>query len=297
MNSHENNISLKNLRLLIKHHFTDQPYDHPVQDRNLNVVSLELSLNDFYKSILEFKDKFSFDVIENINYKDRELPIYQVDINNHNMNRLFILSGTHGNEQAGILCISRLLSDISDNPDFYNNISMRIITPHNPVAALEFSRFNADGIDINRDFKNQRTKEVKAVINSLEEYNPKYSLSLHEGPQESGTFIYTNKLVAKQTAFDVLKYTRSKGVKLAKKNYFSRKLKYPGYFPLTGINFLVVSLWSELLNMQPFGYFCYTKGIKNFTTETSWQDKNKEARIQAQLLLIKGVVNTISKQN
>lgn len=282
------------MALLAKHHLTDQPTNYPEQDKDLGIISLGLDLGKFYKELLGFKSTFDVRRVEEIAYKSKKYPIYEVEINKGAKNKLFIVSGTHGNEQAGILCIVDLLKDIDANPSFYEKVHILILVPHNPVSVDHFSRFNGNGIDINRDYKKRRTLETKTAIASMRRFNQDFTLSLHEGPQEAGTFIYCNKLVDRRFALKVLDYAKKHGVKLASKNYFSGKLKMPGYFPHTGIFLLLMKLWSDLLDLQPEGYYTMLGGIPNITIETPWQSTSRKERINGQISIIKGVIKELS---
>lgn len=290
-----NKLSWKNLRLLAKHHLTDQPVNYPEQDKDLGIISLGLNLGDFYKKLLTFKNLFDIRKVEEVSYRKGKYPVYEIEVNKHAKKKLFILSGTHGNEHAGILAILDLLKDIRDNPEFYERIRLLIFTPHNPVGTKCFSRFNGQGVDLNRDFKKRRTAETRAVIASMKKFDQDFTLSLHEGPQEKGTFIYCNKLVTKGFALSVLNYAKEKGVTLADRNYFSGKLKVPGYFPLKGFVFFLEWLWSVILDLQPEGYYTNINGIPNITVETPWQNRSKRERILAQISIIKGVVKELSR--
>lgn len=286
-------LTLKNLRLLIKHQLTDQPTTFPEQDKELGVVPIEFDLPDFYSKLLTYSTDFDIKVKANIEYKGETFPIYEISVNKTAQRKVFVLSGTHGNEHAGMLVILDLLEDIKQNPAFYSHVCLKILTPHNPVGAKYFSRFNGNGIDINRDFKKRRCLETQVAVNSLVEFSPHYVLSLHEGPHD-GTFIYCNKLVSKKLAFGVLEYAQKNGVKLAEKNYFTTKLKQPGYFPITGITYFLTKLTSDLLNLQPEGYFARLHNLPNITVETSWKNPNNDERINGQLQIIKGVISNLS---
>lgn len=246
-----NKLSVRTLKLFAKHHLTDQPTNYPQQDKDLGIISLGLNLEKFYKKLLSFQKIFDIRQVEKVFYKDNSYPIYEVEINEQSSSsnkeakkKLFIISGTHGNEQAGILCTLDLLKDIQVNPSFYKKVHILILVPNNPVGAQHFSRFNGNGIDINRDYKKRRTIETSTTIASMKRFKQDFTLSLHEGPQESGTFIYCNKLVNKQFALRVLNYAKRRGVKLASNNYFGGRLKIPGYFPHTGLFYnTLIKLW------------------------------------------------------
>ena len=290
---HQKTVTIKNLPLFVKYHLKHKPYKEPTPDKDLNVVSLGLNPKEFYEKLEKFKDKFEINTLIDLKYKEQVFPIYEININKSAEDRLLILSGTHGNEQAGILCILDLLEDIEYNPEFYSHLNIKIVVPHNPAGARYFSRVNGEGIDINRDFIKKESKEARILMEVIDEFKPKYSISLHEGPQEN-TFIYMNKLVEEALATKIVEDAKNKCVKFAKKNYLGQKTRIDGYFPVTGYSFVLNVLWSKILKLQPFGYYTYSKGIKNFTIETPWQNPSRKERVSAQIDIIKSVVNSLN---
>lgn len=289
------NITPKNVYLFLKHHFTEQPFDHPKQDRDMNIVDLGLDLEEYYSKLQEFKNTFAIQQIQTINYKSDNFPIYELEINKGAEIKVFVLSGTHGNEQAGLFATLELLQLFKNDPTNYEKFNIKILTPNNPVSIKYFSRFNGDGIDINRDFKKQRTLETKAVIKLIEDFRPDFAITLHEALHEDGVFIYGNKLVEEEFAVSVLNKVQENGVKLAKKGYFPGKFKIPGYKPLKGVIFFWIKLWSDLLDLQPFGYFTVLEGIPNITIESSWQSESKDKRVNAHVEIVKAVLEELKK--
>lgn len=287
-------LSYANLKLLAKYQLTGQPSNYPEQEKKLGIVSLNFDLKKYYKDLLKFKKHFDYRTVEEIVYEKEKYPIYEIEINKNAKNKLFILSGTHGNEQAGLLVVIELLSDIIANPKYYRDCNILILTPHNPVGAKYNSRLNGQGIDINRDFKKKKTLETKVVINSMKRFKQDFTISLHEGSQENGTFIYCNKFVNEKIALKVLKNAKNCGVKLAPRNYFGMKLNIPGYYSLTGLTYFFMILSSWFLGLETEGFYVSKQGIPNVTIETPWRSKSKKGRINAQLSIIKGLIKELS---
>lgn len=281
--------------IFFKYHFLSRPYNYPKEESLFDIKHIGLNLTKFYKSLLCFSKDFDIEKLHIINFNKTKYPIYQVDINRSASKKVFILSGTHGNEQAGILSVLELLKFFKENEDFLDNVSLRIVTPHNPVGAEKFSRFNEKGYDLNRDFKNLNNKINRLILNSLKEFNPDISLSLHEGPQK-GTFIIPNRWSDRRLSEYVLNKLSQKKVNLAKRSYFQNRLKPSGYFPAKRFFGFVLQLQSKLLSLEPFGIYNQDLYFPSITLETPWHIKSGERRIEIHTEFIKSIIDFLNRK-
>jgi murein peptide amidase A len=101
--------------------------------------------------------------------------------------RLYLSSGIHGDEPAGPLALRELLRDNS----WPDDAEIWMCPCLNPTAFPKSTRESAAGVDLNRDYKHQRTPEVRAHIAWLEK-QPRFDLCLclHEDWEAQGFYVY-----------------------------------------------------------------------------------------------------------
>jgi hypothetical protein len=287
---------IQKLRAFARHHFTDHPHDGPEQETLLrSITRLSFDIDTHYARIKSLGPNFKTSVIETIEYKGTKYPIYAIDFQpDASGERLLILAGSHGNEEAGLLATEQYLQFLADSPKS-TNLAIRIITPHNPVGSAYFSRYNGQGFDMNRDFYKQATVETKAVVKSFQQFKPTIALSLHEGPQEDGAFFFTNQHVRDDLVKPLLTSLSSQGIALAQKSYFGNKLGIPGYFPATGLFLLLMKLWKLLFKFQGFGQYCAVQKVPALVMETPWSTNESEQRVNAQLSALKIITQHLNK--
>lgn len=104
-----------------------------------------------------------------------------------------IMSAIHGDEPAGILLADRLADYLNENPALLVERSVVIIPVANPDGLAEKKRFNANEIDLNRNFPaDNRTDDKELgpsalsepeahIINELiKQYSPDRIISIHQ---------------------------------------------------------------------------------------------------------------------
>jgi len=101
--------------------------------------------------------------------------------------RLYISAGIHGDEPAGPLAALKLLQE-NRWPD---NAEIILLPCLNPIGFTLNRRENADGIDLNRDYRNSKSAEIRAHFAWLER-QPKFDLylCLHEDWEAHGFYLY-----------------------------------------------------------------------------------------------------------
>lgn len=98
----------------------------------------------------------------------------------------YLSAGMHGDEPAGPLAALELLKQGA-----FDDGRWLLCPALNPTGLAAGTRDNADGIDLNRDYLNRRTSEVKAHAAWLESLPcPPLFLSLHEDWESSGFYFY-----------------------------------------------------------------------------------------------------------
>jgi protein MpaA len=101
--------------------------------------------------------------------------------------RIYLSTGIHGDEPAGPLAILRLLQE-NRWPD---EAEIFLLPCLNPVGFTRNQRENADGKDLNRDYRQTESAEVAAHIRWLER-QPNFSTTfcLHEDWESHGFYLY-----------------------------------------------------------------------------------------------------------
>jgi len=106
---------------------------------------------------------------------------------------IFIFSGIHGNEQAGISLVYRLMDRLHQQSELLEGRKVLIIPTANPDGVTRNTRGNARGIDLNRNFAADNREnsaiygqfalsepESTLLYDLLETYRPNRIVSLHQ---------------------------------------------------------------------------------------------------------------------
>ena len=88
------------------------------------------------------------------------------------LHNLYLSSGIHGDEPAGPLALLQMLQD-----DRWPDLNLWLVPCVNPFGFRRNTRENADGMDLNRDYRHRTAAEVKAHIAWLER-QPRFDLTL-----------------------------------------------------------------------------------------------------------------------
>jgi murein peptide amidase A len=101
--------------------------------------------------------------------------------------RIYLSTGIHGDEPAGPLAALRLLQENRWPP----NAEIFLVPCLNPIGFTLNKRENADGIDLNRDYRQPKSAEARAHIRWLEQQPPfSFYLCLHEDWESHGFYLY-----------------------------------------------------------------------------------------------------------
>ncbi|HEX5790956.1 MAG TPA: M14 family metallocarboxypeptidase, partial [Luteolibacter sp.] len=100
---------------------------------------------------------------------------------------IYLSAGMHGDEPAGPLALLELLRE-----GFFSPAARWAICPAlNPTGLAAGTRDNAQGIDLNRDYRLRSTDEVRAHAGWLDARSaPDLFLSLHEDWETRGFYLY-----------------------------------------------------------------------------------------------------------
>ncbi|MDQ2649706.1 MAG: DUF2817 domain-containing protein [Actinomycetota bacterium] len=283
--------TLQEVKVFARLHLKQRAYDWPAPDEDMDVVPLGYEPEAFEASVRAFAGRYDVGELARVAYRGTTRPILSVSSRSPAATkRLLVLSGVHGNEQAGIMCVPEILERYPDD----GPVALRLITPVNAIGAAELSRFNADGYDINRDFVRFRTDEARAVRQVFEEFRPDFVLSLHEGPQDAA-FMFANRHVGDALSRRLLGILEAGGTTLATKDYFGLKLTPPGLSASTPVQRAVLRLWSSTLGMMAVNEWASRLGIPEVTLESSWRSTDHAARVRAHVDLTLGLRDDLAR--
>ncbi|WP_291961961.1 M14 metallopeptidase family protein [Maribacter sp.] len=134
-------------------------------------------INDFLNSL---PDTFKVDVVgESV----RKEPITCVTFGN-GPNKILMWSQMHGNEstttKAVIDLFSLLSNDAGDVSHISRSCTLKIIPILNPDGARDYTRFNANEVDLNRDAQNLSQPESLVLKKVFDDFKPNYCFNLHD---------------------------------------------------------------------------------------------------------------------
>jgi hypothetical protein len=115
---------------------------------------------------------------------ENNVPIHSIKFGSGS-SKILIWTQMHGNESTGtkalfdfLNCISR--SDNSILKTILANCSILCIPMLNPDGSLNYTRVNANDIDLNRDAVDRKAKESQLLRSILEDFNPDFCFNLHD---------------------------------------------------------------------------------------------------------------------
>ena len=115
-------------------------------------------------------------------YQNRE--IYEVEWG-RGATKVFMWSQMHGDEPTATSAVVDMLAFLQTNrnigwvKDLKNKITLRVVPMLNPDGEENFTRRNAQGIDINRDAVNLATPEGRLLKKLRDEWQPEIGFNLH----------------------------------------------------------------------------------------------------------------------
>jgi len=111
------------------------------------------------------------------------LPLLAYQIGNGTV-KILMWSQMHGNESTGTKALFDLFNLLGDDSELSRALTSRftfcIVPMLNPDGALAYTRENANGIDLNRDFHNLTQPESKALTEIFEQFEPDYCYNIHD---------------------------------------------------------------------------------------------------------------------
>jgi murein peptide amidase A len=125
-----------------------------------------------------------------------DYPIYKIEINAHldikkHHLPVFISAGIHGDEPAGVWAVLEFLKRYSTLPPYYHHIQFTILPCMNPYGYEHQRRENAQGLDLNRQFRmGHPPTEVRLVKEVVGGWAYALTMEFHEDVDSSGFYLY-----------------------------------------------------------------------------------------------------------
>lgn len=123
------------------------------------------------------------DYIQEIGTSYLGKPIYMLTIGTGSI-QVLAWSQMHGNESNATHAMLDLLISLDKVPEmkkeFFEKITLDFIFMLNPDGSEKWTRLNAAEIDLNRDFHNEASTEIKFLKNMVAKKKYDYALNLHE---------------------------------------------------------------------------------------------------------------------
>jgi|GEM_PF-1971945 len=277
--------SARERKLLLKHYFTSRPVDGPEQAKEFEIDFIEIDLDKHFKRIKEFADTFRISTGLEVEYNNKKYKTHDLHRSVQTPSKkLLIIAGMHGNETSGLVAILDILEEIQNNAQKYKNLDIRIITPLNPVGVAYKSRFNEQGIDINRDFKKFDSPQAKFLLDLTKKYEPDFILNLHEGPHK-GVFLYMKGNISRNTGGKFVDSLRKNEIELTKIGYLKEELDPPGAIYLNNSYYSILMKLTNLIGVGYYDDLLQKMSIPCITIETSWHSMKKDLRIKSHLVV------------
>lgn len=123
------------------------------------------------------------DYIQEIGKSYLGKPIYKLTIGSGNI-AVLAWSQMHGNESNATHAMLDLLTTLDKAPELkeelFSKIQLDFIFMLNPDGSERWTRLNAADIDLNRDFHNEASTEIKFLKETVASKKYDYALNLHE---------------------------------------------------------------------------------------------------------------------
>jgi len=134
--------------------------------------------------------KAGFDGEELYEQHGMMVPVFYSDAPSSTAPRILIAAGIHGDEPAGPVAVLNLL----EKNAFIRAYSWTLVPMLNPAGLNNNMRESPEGIDLNRDFKHPRSKEVEQYAAYLKQQKSwDLALLLHEDWEAEGFYLYRRK--------------------------------------------------------------------------------------------------------
>ena len=251
-----------------------------------NTYCIELQ-RDYFKQVEFIKNlgsNFTTTTIGKVKYNEITYPVYKITFNPNGKKKYLILCGVHGNEPAPIFAIGEYIQALNRKTIDINTPCIDFVYIVNPWGFSYNQRYNAVGIDINRDMTTEIAQESKILRNSVSMKIYDRVFDFHEG-NTKGYYLYYYSTKQKKIVDELLMLYEKYNLPLEDeyKDVVLKAKKGVIYVPwyakayMKYKNTITTALWS------------YNEGVNSsFTIETS---KNRD--IEERKKIIKNILDYI----
>jgi len=149
-----------------------------------NLKGRRILFDDIQPLIQKLDTKFEKEVL---GYSERNIPIFKISFGN-GKRKILTWSQMHGNESTGTKALFDLFKFLDTDDEslrpvvasLLTNCTVVCIAMLNPDGAIEFTRENANSIDLNRDAVERKAVESNLLRSTLDSFNPKFCFNLHD---------------------------------------------------------------------------------------------------------------------
>ncbi len=153
------------------------------QNYQKQLKGLRILFDDIEPLIKKLPPEFDAQIL---GYSSNNIPIYKVSIGN-GPKRILIWSQMHGNESTGTKAVFDLFNFLANEKDLFDvksgilkNCTLVFIPMLNPDGAINYTRENAKGVDLNRDAVNLKAIESNLLRSLLDDFKPDFCFNLHD---------------------------------------------------------------------------------------------------------------------
>lgn len=201
--------------------------------------------------------------------------------------KVLIWSQMHGNESTttkAIIDFCNILSAIKDDYEI-SLFTFLIIPILNPDGAFNFSRYNHNGVDLNRDAKNLTQVESVILRNIFESFKPDYCFNMHEQRSiySAGERNYPSTMSFLAPSFDENSSINSqREISMFLINQICNKLQK--FIPNQ------VSRFDETFNMNCFGDLFQTLGVPTVLFEAGYYQNDFKRNVSRKLTTLSLII-------
>lgn len=206
--------------------------------------------------------------------------------------KVLIWSSMHGNEQTCNRVVVELMEYIKNNQEFLDKITFCIIPILNEYGFEHFVRENEDGIDINRDAIELKTKQANFLRQTILSFRPDYAFNMHDmemyymvdgSKNQSFMALYAPPFDEKFS----INPSRKKAIKLISSNYNFLNTICPNH----------IARYMDDFTPSAFGEFCASNNISTILVECGAnafdinRDSIKEICLKSMIKFLEDIIN------
>jgi hypothetical protein len=175
--------------------------------------------NEQIAFIFNLSSKFTVNEMGVLNYPGNEYKMYKITygtVKTNSTKKYLFISGIHGNEIAPIYAMKEFIQYL-DSIKLMDNITIDFIYILNPYGFEYGLRYNGNGIDLNRDFINFETNEIKYLINNIKDKKYTGMYDFHEHGSTTGFMLYYYSRNNRSRANNILEMLQKNNIPLENK--------------------------------------------------------------------------------